>query len=128
MDSGRTSEEPTPKASAPGEPGTFVISLDFELFWGIRDHVDLDSCKARLEGTRDALPRLLDLFAERGIHATCATVGLLFFEDKDELLAHLPPVKPAYKNSRLSPYDGLDRIGPDERRDPYHYGRSLIQR
>ncbi|MGI9419167.1 MAG: polysaccharide deacetylase family protein, partial [Geminicoccaceae bacterium] len=115
---------------APGSdgPGAFVISLDFELFWGIRDHVDLNVCKTRLKGTRDAIPRLLDLFAERGIHATWATVGFLFFEDKDELLAHLPAEKPVYENSRLSPYDDLDRVGPDERRDPYHYGRSLVRR
>jgi peptidoglycan/xylan/chitin deacetylase (PgdA/CDA1 family) len=108
--------------------GSFVISLDFELFWGIRDHVDLESCKARLEGTREAIPRLLDLFAAHDVHATWATVGFLFFDDKDELLAHLPSIRPGYRNRRLSPYDDIDRMGPDERSDPYHYGRSLVRR
>ena len=113
---------------APKGAGSFVISLDFELYWGIRDHTDLDSCRARLKGTREAIPRLLDLFAERGIRVTWATVGFLFFDDKDELLAHLPAIRPSYENPRLSPYDALDRIGQDERRDPYHYGRSLVRR
>lgn len=111
----------------PDQPGTLVISLDFELFWGIRDHVELGACKDRLDGTRDVIPRLLVLFAERGIRATWATVGFLFFENKDELLAHLPKVKPAYEKSHLSPYDAIEEIGPDERRDPYHYGRSLLR-
>lgn len=119
--------EHTNEEGIQGETGTFVISLDFELFWGIRDHVELESCKGRLKGTRDAIPRLLDLFAQRGIHATWATVGFLFFEEKDELLAHLPNVRPAYKNTHLSPYEAIDRIGPNERRDPYHYGRSLVR-
>ncbi|MGI9493630.1 MAG: polysaccharide deacetylase family protein [Geminicoccaceae bacterium] len=106
----------------------FVVSLDFELFWGIRDHTDLEACKTRLRGTRDAIPRLLDLFARQHIHATWATVGFLFFDEKDELLAHLPPIKPSYRNQHLSPYHNLESIGPNEHRDPYHYGRSLIRR
>lgn len=124
-DSGRAPDAPE---SAHGGAGSFVISLDFELYWGIRDHTDLESCKARLSGTREAIRRLLDLFGERGIHVTWATVGFLFFDDKDELLAHLPPVRPSYRNPRLSPYDTLDQIGQDERSDPYHYGRSLVRR
>ena len=33
-------------------PGSFVISLDFELYWGVRDTVDLDSYRASLLGAR----------------------------------------------------------------------------
>ena len=130
MKSSQVDDDDDPAASAPLShgAGVFVISLDFELYWGIRDHVDLESCKARLKGARDAISRLLDIFSERGIHATWATVGLLFFDEKDELLAHLPSIRPTYKNHGLSPYHGIDRIGPDERRDPYHYARSLVRR
>ncbi len=128
MSSGQDHDDQAPYARASANPPAFVISLDFELFWGIRDHADLEACKARLNGTREAIPRLLDLFAQKGIHATWATVGFLFFDEKDELLAHLPALKPSYQHQHLSPYPHLSQIGPNERKDPYHYGRSLIRR
>ncbi|MGI9421325.1 MAG: hypothetical protein ACR2RA_26145, partial [Geminicoccaceae bacterium] len=116
-------------SSAPlSASANFVISLDFELFWGIRDHTDLDACKTRLCGTREAIPRMLDQFAHHHVHATWATVGFLFFDEKDELLAHLPSLKPSYQNQHLSPYRHLESIGPNEKKDPYHYGRSLLRR
>jgi hypothetical protein len=115
-------------AHAQTQPGTFTISLDFELYWGIRDKADLDACTARLLGARDAVPRLLDMFARSAVHATWATVGFLFFDEKDELLAHLPAPAPRYLERRLFPYDHVLRIGPNEQRDPFHYARSLILR
>jgi peptidoglycan/xylan/chitin deacetylase (PgdA/CDA1 family) len=110
------------------QPGVFMFSLDFELYWGVRDKIDLDSYKTSLLGAREAIPRLLDLFARKGIHATWATVGFLFFDEKDELLAHLPAHLPGYTERRLSPYDHVLRIGPNERKDPFHYARSLVRR
>ena len=38
---------------------------------------------ASLLGARDAVPRMLELFAPRDIRATWATVGFLFCETKD---------------------------------------------
>jgi Polysaccharide deacetylase len=118
----RSTARPADQSSA------FVISLDFELYWGVRDSVSLEQYGANLIGARHAIPEMLDRFARNGVHATCATVGFLFFDDKDELLAHLPSLKPGYRNKALSPYDYVFRIGPNERKDPYHYGLSLIQR
>jgi GAF domain-containing protein len=46
-----------------GQPGIFTISLDFELYWGVRDKVDLEAYRGSLLGAREAIPRLLDLFA-----------------------------------------------------------------
>ena len=109
-------------------PGILMVSLDFELYWGVRDKMGLESYTANLLGARDVIPRLLDLFVESGIHATWATVGFLFFDERDELLAHLPAVVPGYRNQNLSPYDHVFHIGPNERKDPFHYGRSLIRR
>jgi hypothetical protein len=108
--------------------GTFTVSLDFELYWGVRDKKDLESYKTNLLGERNVIPCLLDLFAQTGVHATWATVGFLFFDEKDELLAHLPPLRPGYRDRNLSPYDHVMRIGPNERKDPFHYARSLINR
>lgn len=107
--------------------GKFVISLDFELHWGIRDKQRLADCEDRLLGARAAIPRLLELFARHRIAATWATVGFLFFDDKEELLTCLPEERPRYANPALSPYADLDEIGPNEASAPCHFGLSLIR-
>ena len=78
-----------------------VISLDFELYWGVRDLRDLNACQARLANVRPAVLRLLDLFEQFEIHATWATVGFLFFRTRRELLASLPGTQPNYDSSVL---------------------------
>lgn len=108
--------------------GNFVISLDFELLWGVRDHLDRQSYGANVLGARQAIPRMLDMFAEHGIRATWATVGFLFCKSKDELLSILPEDRPAYHNARLSNYSYLDEVGENERSDPYYFGASLIRK
>lgn len=107
--------------------GVFVISLDFELLWGVRDHADKDNYGKNVLNTREAIPRILDLFAENGISATWATVGFLFCEDKDELMSCLPEKKPQYRCSSLSNYHYLGEVGKNERDDPYYFAPSLIQ-
>jgi len=106
--------------------GIFVVSLDFELFWGVRDNKSLEEYRNNLLGVRKAIPALLDLFQKYGIHATWATVGFLFFSEKQELLAGFPLLKPTYNNEALSPYRDLDTLEASEHDDPYHYGKSLI--
>ncbi|MBC7447991.1 MAG: polysaccharide deacetylase family protein [Hymenobacteraceae bacterium] len=108
-------------------PGTFVISLDYELFWGVRDKRTIAGYGENLRGTREAVPAMLHLFATHGLRATWATVGFLFFDRKDDLLAHLPAVRPAYANTNLSPYPALAEIGVDEAADPYHFGLDLLR-
>lgn len=106
--------------------GQFVVSLDFELLWGVRDHFDKDDYGRNVLGAREAVPRILDLFARHGIRATWATVGFLFCETKEELLASLPEERPGYDNTRLSNYAYLDEVGEDERADPYYFAASLV--
>lgn len=108
-------------------PGGFVISLDFELMWGVRDHKSIASYGANILGVRQAVPRLLELFARHDLGCTRATVGMLFFEDRATLLAALPDMRPAYTERKLSPYENLDCLGETERDDPYHFGLSLIR-
>jgi peptidoglycan/xylan/chitin deacetylase (PgdA/CDA1 family) len=110
-----------------GGRGALVISLDFELHWGVRDSKPLDSYRQNLLGVRTAVPAMLKLFAQYGIHATWAAVGFIFFEKKDDLLASLPTSKPAYRNPRFSPYEDLDGLGANESEDPLHFGASLIR-
>lgn len=106
--------------------GQFVISLDFELLWGVRDHSDRNSYGKNVLGARVAIPRILEIFAHNGLRATWATVGFLFCESKDELLASLPTERPNYSNPRLSNYSYIDEVGADERSDPYYFAPSLI--
>ena len=107
--------------------GAFVISLDFEQHWGMRDLWTIDRCRASLLGGRAAVPALLALFEEFGVHATWATVGLLFFDGRDEMLAALPARRPAYVASGLSPYAAFAEVGESERDDPFHFAPSLIR-
>jgi hypothetical protein len=108
--------------------GTFVISLDFELIWGVRDKRTIADYSANILGVREVVPALLDLFAERNIACTWATVGFLFFATKKGLLAALPARRPRYTDARISSYHYFNEVGADEERDPYHYGLSLIRR
>ena len=108
------------------KPGQLVISLDFELFWGVRDHRKLHEYRDTLLGVRQAIPAMLELFEEYGIRASWATVGFLFCNTKDELLATLPRRLPAYHHLEMSPYAHIAHIGENEEEDPYHYAPSLI--
>ncbi|MCG7345449.1 polysaccharide deacetylase family protein [Sporosarcina sp. ACRSL] len=107
--------------------GAFVISLDFELNWGVHDVVSVEQYKENLLGVREAIPRMLELFHRFDIHATWATVGMLYCENKKELLDSLPSLQPNYENSNFSPYKKLKNIGENELNDPFHYAKSLIK-
>ncbi len=109
-------------------PGRLVISLDFELHWGVRDKRTVEQYARNVLGVREAVPRMLALFAQHQIHATWATVGFLFFGNKRELLSTLPSTMPTYHDARLNPYPLQEQIGQDEASDPYHYAPSLIRR
>ncbi|HMK05545.1 MAG TPA: polysaccharide deacetylase family protein, partial [Ferruginibacter sp.] len=108
--------------------GLFVISLDFELFWGVWDVTTKEKYGNHILGVKEALPRMLELFERYGIKATFATVGFLFAKDKQELLAYLPETTPAYSNSDYNVYTKeFDSLGNDETDDPYHFGYDLFQ-
>jgi peptidoglycan/xylan/chitin deacetylase (PgdA/CDA1 family) len=83
--------------------GMLVISLDFELHWGVRDKRRIEDYRENLLGARAVIPRLLDLFARYDIHATWAAVGFLFFRNRTELMRGLPTEIPQSTNKKLSP-------------------------
>ena len=109
--------------------GKFVISLDFELFWGLRDKKRIADYKANLLGVQQVIPKMLDIFGKYDVKATFATVGFLFFETKEELLNNLPNVKPLYENDALSPYQYIEGegIGADYSSDKFHFAPDLIK-
>jgi peptidoglycan/xylan/chitin deacetylase (PgdA/CDA1 family) len=107
--------------------GGFVVSLDFELHWGVRDIAPLsEKEKQRLLTAREMVIGILELFAEHSIHATWATVGLLFASSRSEVEMFRPRLRAGYKNGSLDPY--TERLGESEEEDPYHFAPSLIRR
>ena len=107
-------------------PGALVISLDFELHWGVRDHVTRDDALyGRLPDARRAVADMLEVFSARHIRATWATVGFLFASTRDEVEAHLPRERPTYPRAELDPY--VEAIGIDEEHDPEHLAGSLVE-
>ena len=105
--------------------GALVISLDFEIHWGMRDKERPDGPgRASLLGAREAVPRVRDCFKRSGVAATWATVGFLFARNRDELAEFAPAIRPRYTNSQLAPWD--EPVGHNELDDPLHYAPSLI--
>ncbi len=110
--------------------GAFVISLDFELYWGVLDKYELNARKPYFLNTREkAIPSMLSLFQTYGIEVTWATVGMLFCDGKDELEASLPTSKPNYQAKNLSAYQYLQNhnVGKSEEDDPFHFAPSIIK-
>jgi len=117
------------QSSQPDLPGALVISLDFELHWGFCDRRDLDEgLKEELLNARRAVERLLELFSERGIHATWAAVGFLMLEGRDQLetIAPRPDQRPRYHDASLDPYRVA--VGGNESVDPWHFAPSLVKK
>lgn len=88
-------------------PGTLIVSLDFELFWGMLDVCPLEEYQSHVLGGRKAIPQLLALFQKYGIHATWAAVGFLFADNKSELETFAPPKSPPIKMRKLPPMTTL---------------------
>ena len=70
--------------------GKLLVSLDFELFWGMLDVCPLEVYQDHVLGGRAAIPQLLALFGKYDIHATWAAVGFLFGENRQELETFFP--------------------------------------
>lgn len=99
-------------AATPESKGYFVISLDFELMWGMFDKVTSEDYGDALRNVSVVAPRLLHLFKEREIHATWATVGMLTAYHRAELqqLTPLEHERPLYERSELSAYLHLQQF------------------
>lgn len=135
--------------------GIFTISLDFELHWGGFEKWELGGSMTALQdekgrivsgkelrasgvrstyrqyflNTRLVIPEMLHAFESQGVHVTWAAVGLLFHENKKELLAGMPFLKPSLHQKELSAYHYIDHvgIGASETEDPFHYGLNLVR-
>ncbi|PZS25542.1 MAG: polysaccharide deacetylase [Pseudonocardiales bacterium] len=109
------------------KPPALVISLDFELHWGVRDRLRPDgNYRTNLLGARTVVTQLLGLFSEYQVAATWGTVGYLFAATRKELSAFHPKIRPLYVDSQLDPY--RESVGSDEISDPLHYAWSLVEK
>ncbi|HEV8286809.1 MAG TPA: hypothetical protein VGQ09_21010 [Chitinophagaceae bacterium] len=107
--------------------GVFVISLDFELHWGVSDRMTVNDYKENLDNSRQAIRQMLLLFDQYDIHVTWAIVGLLFCKNKEEILSRTRNIeKPCYQKSKFSNYNLISEIGSNYIDDPYHYGNDMI--
>ncbi|AEH00887.1 polysaccharide deacetylase family protein [Lacinutrix sp. 5H-3-7-4] len=101
--------------------GNFIVSLDYELMWGVRDKKTISNYGENINNVSEIIHELLILFNKYNINATFSTVGFLFAKNKEELINYIPKQLPKYKNDNLSPYKGyIDKIG-DDSSDSYHY-------
>ena len=108
--------------------GIFVISLDFELLWGVWDVTTKEKYGNHILGVKTVIPETLSLFKSYDIKATFATVGILFAKNKTELQQFLPEIKPIYSNPGYNVYaNEFNTIGNDEKDDPYHFGYDLFE-
>ena len=94
--------------------GTFVISLDFELLWGVFDKIDYRYYADYFMNTRKIIPEILEAFENSEIGCTWATVGMLFNESWEEWKMNIPDEKPDYDNISLSAYDFGNKIQSTE--------------
>lgn len=94
--------------------GALCISLDFEKFWGIHDVADLEKSKGSLAKVSTVVTRLLKLFDKYEIHCTWGIVGMLNFDNYSELNTYCKGLKPAYLDSKFSPFPiikyALDKV------------------
>ena len=104
--------------------GIFTISLDFELFWGVRDHRTLENYGENIRNVHLVVPRLLELFTKYSVHCTWAAVGFLFFKEKQEMLSYLPAQRPDYDKKEYDPYPYLEK---NELETRYHFAPALIE-
>ena len=46
--------------------GALVISLDFELYWSLKNKIPIEKCREDILGARNAIPLVLELFNKYG--------------------------------------------------------------
>ncbi len=89
--------------------GSFIISLDFELLWGVMDSRGTEY-HSQIKEVHKVIPQLLTLFKKHKIACTWATVGALFADSCEELTEKKPVTIPNYLNDALNPYSCWDQV------------------
>ena len=101
----------------------FVISLDFELFWGVSDQHTVGGYGRNVLGEWDAIPRMLAVFRQHRLRVTWATVGMIMCRDYKQWCEIRPPLLPQYDHRCLSTYLMDDLVREHHR---LFFGRALV--
>lgn len=109
------------------EQSVLIISLDFELYWGIFDKVLLEDRINYFKNTREVIPEMLSLFAKNQIHVTWATVGMLFATDWEDWGNYIPKELPSYLNQNLSAYHLKDKYCGTTIYNPFFFAPELVR-
>jgi hypothetical protein len=103
--------------------GTFLVSLDFELFWGIHDKYSISNYGKSIENVWEVLPKIIHDLDCHNVKSTFATVGFVFASGLEDLKKYYPEKKPNYKQRNLSPYPHLSKLESNSR---YYFAPELI--
>lgn len=94
--------------------GTMVISLDFEMMWGVLDHESVETYGNNILNGKTAIYQILELFNKYQIHATWGIVGFLCFHDTQELRKNFPITLPNYVETKYNSYSYIDKITKEQ--------------
>lgn len=90
--------------------GKFIISLDFELIWGLAgwSNDKIDSYYNNFSNAIIALEKIVELFHKYDIKCTIAFVGAMNYNSLDELMIELKKYrKPSYRKPSFYSFDSL---------------------
>lgn len=89
--------------------GNLVISLDFELLWGLAgwESKQIDAYVSHIQGSVYALKKILEIFRRYDMKCTIAFVGCMNYSSIEDLRSDLPKIHPKYKNELFSSQSSL---------------------
>jgi hypothetical protein len=110
------------------EKGIFTISLDFELHWGCFQNMKTINAPEEqyFINTRNAIPKMLNLFAASEIHVTWAAVGMLYCNNISDWEKNKPSLIPTFQDKNASAYEWINDHGFRGDQDPFHFAPGLI--
>jgi peptidoglycan/xylan/chitin deacetylase (PgdA/CDA1 family) len=108
--------------------GKFVISLDFELKWGVLQRGGDSPYNDNVEGVWTILPQMLELFEKYNCRVTWSTVGFLYYENAQQLLNDIPEIQPQYSNPVYSPYLFMAENYDHLKNEELYFAPSLIKK
>lgn len=97
--------------------GKLVISLDFELFWGLAGWAEekLFGYKPRIEGAVYALKQITEVLSKYQMKCTIGYVSGIQYNNVDEFLEAAPTERPSYNNKVFSSYELLLSLVREEK-------------
>jgi peptidoglycan/xylan/chitin deacetylase (PgdA/CDA1 family) len=110
-------------------PGTFLLTFDTELLWGLFFHAGWRRRALERYGPiREVFGEILELLDRRDIRATFAFVGHLFLDRCERIDGRPHPGMPRPEHDRFRGDWYAFDPGTDLSRDPLWYGRDLVER